>query len=64
MKQKERKNTMDILKILMVILFIINVGQAFCEKNHNLVSKDLMSGIDENDDDPALMHPLEMFFQD
>lgn len=62
MKQKERKNTMDILKILIVILFIINVGQAFCEKNHNLVSKDLMSGIDENDDDPALMHPLEMFF--
>ncbi|MBP9828866.1 MAG: hypothetical protein KBD04_02405 [Proteobacteria bacterium] len=46
----------------MMILFIINVGQAFCEKSHNSVSKDIMSGIDENDDDPALMHPLEMFF--
>lgn len=62
MKQKERKNTMGILKILMMILFIINVGQAFCDKNDNSISKDIMSGIDENDDDPALMHPLEMFF--
>lgn len=62
MKQKERKNTMGILKILMMILFIINVGQAFCDKNDNSISKDIMSGIDENDDDPALMYPLEMFF--
>lgn len=62
MKQKERKNTMGILKILMMILFIINVGQAFCDKNDNSISKDIMSGIDENDNDPALMHPLEMFF--
>jgi len=62
MKQKERKNTMGILKILMMILFIINVGQASCDKSDNSISKDIMSGIDENDDDPALMHPLETFF--
>jgi len=62
MKQKERKNTMGILKILMMILFIINVGQASCDKSDNSISKDIMSEIDENDDDPALMHPLETFF--
>jgi len=53
---------MGTIKILMLILFVMNAGQTFCAKINNSVSEGIMSGIEENDDNPILVNPSEVSF--